>query len=1325
MRFDTLPQIEARFRQEATPFLTPFSMPVPNESLTLRGQVFKPRQTNYFHAVEHPKQRIVLHFTAGNLRSDMQSLTQQDRHVSVAFVVARDGTIYQLFPSKFWSGHLGEGVGNKKGTGNPQDKATIGIEISNYGFLVPRDGNLETIYSRSKDPSTGKIGAIDAYCPLTNTAAYQKVNVPFREQSFYATFTPEQYDSTIILLRFLTAKYAIPRQFLPENKRFLTTEDVLNFKGIVSHINYRSSGKWDIGPAFQWETVIAGVQAAQYVSTTQQQRSLLADPDELTSEEAVDALFPQTRDLIPDEAETTDNEGYNPADFDAKPVADQPTETAWNVFALLVGINNYDRIRKLGGCLHDVGEVEKYLTRRTAFDFELDGESTGKIKKLLDSDATRAGVAAGFREHLGRAKKGDTVLFYYSGHGTQEEADAIWDETDGRLECLVCYDGGAENAADFLLTDKELRFLIHELYQKTGAHIVTIFDCCNSGDNTRNAALVGAAYQDQPVKIRRATDTGAFPARTWEEFLFSDKILKADIAGQKPHEFLAEGTHVQMAACESDQTAVEIAGEGIFTKTLLKTLTDSGGNISYNTLRGRIRQYMRVGYEQTPRIYAPVDPEKVLNNGFLNQLIDPQQLICEAVFNAKTGWQLNMGAIHGINEKTAILLLDPGDATKMIPVTVKKNGVFVDYTVLAGTSALSHATIYKAVVSGLMIQELKVELQNHDGNPKEVGEFVAALEDQASGSFAFGGEKSTPAETKQDNGKVQPADYTLHVRAGEVYLTFPDDPYRPLVRPIPFVTSDNNRAVLAMLQHVSRWHFIKTLQNPIIPDGFPEQALAIKVKRLLADGTTQKITTSDSVAKLEYEQVDEVWKGTIQIEITNTTAQDLYVCAAYLSKEFQCYLKFIPQRVKLLEAGQSIFLGLNGKDRINMNLGKVEQEYNWPETHEALKFIISTTEFDAEALTLEELPPPLTTDEIGKSLEPERARGLDTDEEPVEFSGWITQTLHLVFKNPVYNQIPARTLKALLEWDETAYFAAGLYCDVKLDPFGQPTVWELKEGINKGLKVPEEERNLISDAKLFLGNTIETAQRRKRYRNLKKDPNRLRIVAEGDSWFQYPILVEDTLDHLYKLYAIRSFAEAGDTLENYMKKREYLDAIEEEGAKFFLISGGGNDILGEQFEGFLRDEPDAGDTTPRRYFKPNFAAKLTHLEAFYQDMFSELLERYPDLHILVHSYDYPIPLDTDDPANQKKSSWLGQYLIKKGVTPQDEREKCIHFIMDEFNTRLKKLVEGFGERVSYIDARNLVNRTSWFDEIHPTNDGFQLVADKFIARIEQIRGATT
>jgi N-acetyl-anhydromuramyl-L-alanine amidase AmpD len=1309
MRFDTLPDIEARFRADNAAALKAFSVQVPNENLTLNGIAYTPKTTDYFYGTEHAKQRIVLHFTAGNLRSDMQSLTQQSRHVSVPFVIARDGTIYQLFPSKFWSGHLGEGVGNKKGTGNPQDKATIGIELSNYGFLVPQGGNLETIYSRIKDPNTGKVSAPDPYCPLDNKQAYTKIDQPFREQSFYPSYTAAQIDSLIVLLRFLTTKYNVPRAFLPEDKRYTTFNDLVNFKGIVSHINYRPSGKWDVGPAFDWKTVIAGVTAQAYVSTAASTRDL---ESVIESVDEVDALYPQSRDLLdPIEEETTDNEGYNPNEFEEKSLTDGIAPEKPQLFALLVGINDYARVRKLSGCINDVNAVENYL--RTGTDFDVN------IERLTDSAATRKGVEDTFKNHLSKAREGDTVFFYYSGHGTQEEADAIWGETDGGLECMVCYDGGTTKYSQFLLTDKELRFLINGLYQKTKAHIVTIFDCCHSGDNTRNAALMMAGSAASETHERRIKDvergTQFFAKREWSEFLFSDTIKEADINGKKIAEFLPQGTHIQMAACESNQTALEVSGAGVFTKTLLKTLTDCGSNISYNNLRSRVRQYMRAGYEQTPRVYAPFNAEKLLGSGFLNRTIDPQKTICEATFNDANGWQLNVGALHGVKNDSKIKLSDPKRSETVIAAKVKENGVFIDYTQIEA-EGLDTNTIYKAEVAGLLTQELKLELENRDATPEDAAALIDKLQQNASGGFSFGGESA--GKEKEDSTLSEKADYTLHLNSGQAYITLPNDPFRPLIQPIPFVGENSVKEITNTIQHISRWHFIKNLQNEKVPEGFPANPLKIELTQIALNGTATTIDISGGTATLKYEKIGKSWQGKIQLSITNITEQNLYVCAAYLGKAFNCFLEFLPQRVHLLEPGASIFLSPNGADQMDLELGDVEREYNWENTVEAIKFIVSTTEFVAEALTLEELPAPLTSNKQ-KSF---ATRGIVT-KKPVQFSGWITQTLNLVFVNPVHNEIPIHVLKTLLEWEETAFFASGLYCDIETDEFGQPTIWKLK----KGIVVPEDERGILDDVKLFLGNKIETTQRNWRYNNLKKDRNRLRIVAEGDSWFQYPILLQDTLDQLYKRYAIKSFAEAGDTLSNYLKKKQYLNAIGTEEARYFLVSGGGNDVLGDEFQNFLRESPDTTDTTPNRYLNQNFFTQLDTLDALYTEMFEELIAKYPKLHILVHCYDYVLPVDTTLPESKKKSSWSGKYMIQKNIAPQLERENLIVYILDQFALRLLALVDKpeFRNNVSFIDTRKLVKRDKWFDEIHPVNEGFELVAAKFIAEINRIESLVT
>ena len=57
---------------------------------------------SYFYRTKHPKEQMVLHFTAGYLKGDVAALTKANNHVSVPFLIARNGTIYNLFPSMYW-----------------------------------------------------------------------------------------------------------------------------------------------------------------------------------------------------------------------------------------------------------------------------------------------------------------------------------------------------------------------------------------------------------------------------------------------------------------------------------------------------------------------------------------------------------------------------------------------------------------------------------------------------------------------------------------------------------------------------------------------------------------------------------------------------------------------------------------------------------------------------------------------------------------------------------------------------------------------------------------------------------------------------------------------------------------------------------------------------------------------------------------------------------------------------------------------------------------------------------------------------------------------
>ncbi|MCB0563773.1 MAG: peptidoglycan-binding protein [Phaeodactylibacter sp.] len=202
------------------------------------------------HRNNSRKDKVALHFTAGQIFGDFGALTKKDREVSTAFLVGRDGAIYKLFDSvKAWSYHLGKGA---MGGNTSMSSSSVGIEISNWGPL--------------KEDGAGNLVSWDHghwFCTLDQTEAYVKLSEPFRGARYFARITPHQYESVIILLRYLTKTLGIEPNFLPKGKRektFASHSEAKAFRGICCHANFRSSGKWDLPEeAFDWEEVIKGV----------------------------------------------------------------------------------------------------------------------------------------------------------------------------------------------------------------------------------------------------------------------------------------------------------------------------------------------------------------------------------------------------------------------------------------------------------------------------------------------------------------------------------------------------------------------------------------------------------------------------------------------------------------------------------------------------------------------------------------------------------------------------------------------------------------------------------------------------------------------------------------------------------------------------------------------------------------------------------------------------------------------------------------------------------------------------------------------------------
>ncbi|HEY9037683.1 MAG TPA: D-Ala-D-Ala carboxypeptidase family metallohydrolase [Roseovarius sp.] len=220
------------------------------------------------------------------------------------------------------------------------------------------------------------------------------------------------------------------------------------------------------------------------------------------------------------------------------------------------------------------------------------------------------------------------------------------------------------------------------------------------------------------------------------------------------------------------------------------------------------------------------------------------------------------------------------------------------------------------------------------------------------------------------------------------------------------------------------------------------------------------------------------------------------------------------------------------------------------------------------------------------------------------------------------------------------------------------------------------------------------------------------IVSEGDSWFQYPIRLRDTIDHLMARYAVYSLGAAGDLLKHMADRREYLPALKETGAEILLLSGGGNDLVAGGFLAAHLEEFDP-NLSPEDYLLPSFQALLDEALGHYGRMFRQVRQFFPHVSILCHGYDYPVP---------NKDRWLGKPMESRGIRDRGLQKAIAAAMMDQFNRRLRRLAKSM-PHVTYIDCRGTVGDSRWHDGLHPTSAGYGDVAKKFAREIQRIANA--
>jgi lysophospholipase L1-like esterase len=247
------------------------------------------------------------------------------------------------------------------------------------------------------------------------------------------------------------------------------------------------------------------------------------------------------------------------------------------------------------------------------------------------------------------------------------------------------------------------------------------------------------------------------------------------------------------------------------------------------------------------------------------------------------------------------------------------------------------------------------------------------------------------------------------------------------------------------------------------------------------------------------------------------------------------------------------------------------------------------------------------------------------------------------------------------------------------------------------------------------------------------------LIAEGDSWFDYPF--HDVLSDLEDMFGfdVESVAHHGDTVEDMAYSGGQLDDFSRRVEKVLrtgvkpraiLLSGGGNDVAGDEFAMLLNhalssisglNESIVNGVIEERVRD----AYVTILSAITQICKNQIGDAVP---IVIHGYDYPVPdgrgfLGGFGPL---PGPWLEPGFRQKGY---DDMTVCKNICVDlinQFNSMLDQLAgQSPFAHVHYLDLRKTLStgpdfKKDWANELHPTGDGFKKVTAKFAALIQKL-----
>ena len=258
-----------------------------------------------------------------------------------------------------------------------------------------------------------------------------------------------------------------------------------------------------------------------------------------------------------------------PATDDVQAAQPSRTPDTRRIHALIVGIDRYRYsdahqpgavFSDLRGAVGDALRFKQALAELYGVDVDAPKNNAcdsfnAATTTLTDDCATRAHILEALEERITTLRPGDTLLFYFAGHGSRYRDDEARDQDTGYNGTILPTDARNPDGAPGDIFDVELKTL-KDRATAAGLYFVSVFDSCNSATATRD----GAAGQSRSAPaITAARPPTSLPAPTTD----------------------GDGYWVHLAAAQDGEEAQETGGAvgtraGVFTTALLETLRMPG-----------------------------------------------------------------------------------------------------------------------------------------------------------------------------------------------------------------------------------------------------------------------------------------------------------------------------------------------------------------------------------------------------------------------------------------------------------------------------------------------------------------------------------------------------------------------------------------------------------------------------------------------------------------------------------------------------------------------------------------------------------------------------